>query len=75
MRRAIQREIEDVLSEKLLFGEFHSGDVILIDAEGEAPLGEFKFSTEARQDKGIDLPALTAGGGVDISDLPEIADL
>ncbi|XBH20814.1 ATP-dependent Clp protease ATP-binding subunit [Jonesiaceae bacterium BS-20] len=74
LRRAIQREIEDVLSEKLLFGEFHSGDVIVIDAEGEAPLGEFTFSAEKAPDDIASLPALTAGGGVDIADLPEITE-
>ena len=43
LRRAIQRDIEDVLSEKILFGELSAGQVIIVDAEGEAPLGEFTF--------------------------------
>ncbi|MBM3656582.1 MAG: ATP-dependent Clp protease ATP-binding subunit [Actinobacteria bacterium] len=33
LRRTIQREIEDVLSEKILFGEIKSGQIIIIDAE------------------------------------------
>ena len=33
-RRAIQREIEDPLSEKILFGELKAGEIILVDAEG-----------------------------------------
>jgi ATP-dependent Clp protease ATP-binding subunit ClpC len=32
LRRAIQTYVEDVLSEKLLFKEFHSGQTIVIDA-------------------------------------------
>ena len=35
LRRTIQREIEDVLSENILFGEIKSGQIILIDVEGE----------------------------------------
>ena len=35
LRRTIQREIEDQLSEKILFGELHSGDIVVVDVEGE----------------------------------------
>ena len=35
LRRTIQREIEDVLSEKILFGDLKGGQIILIDIEGE----------------------------------------
>jgi ATP-dependent Clp protease ATP-binding subunit ClpC len=35
LRRVIQSMIEDKLSEKLLRGEFHAGDTIVIDIEGE----------------------------------------
>ncbi|MGL6236823.1 MAG: ATP-dependent Clp protease ATP-binding subunit [Segniliparus sp.] len=34
LRRTIQREIEDQLSEKILFGEFGAGQTILVDVEG-----------------------------------------
>ncbi|WP_413451996.1 ATP-dependent Clp protease ATP-binding subunit [Georgenia phoenicis] len=43
LRRAIQREIEDVLSEKILYGEIHAGQTIEVDAAGEGLLGEFLF--------------------------------
>lgn len=33
LRRAIQREIEDQLSERILFGEFASGEVVTVDVE------------------------------------------
>ncbi len=35
LRRAIQRLIEDPLSEDVLLGTFHEGDVIGVDAEGD----------------------------------------
>ncbi|MGQ4507335.1 ATP-dependent Clp protease ATP-binding subunit [Dermabacteraceae bacterium P13115] len=44
LRRTIQRDIEDVLSEKILFGQVRPGDKIVIDAHGEGILGEFDFS-------------------------------
>ncbi|SDL70109.1 ATP-dependent Clp protease ATP-binding subunit ClpC, partial [Arthrobacter sp. ov407] len=34
LRRTIQREIEDQLSEKILFGELHAGDIVVVDVEG-----------------------------------------
>ncbi|MFZ8871945.1 MAG: ATP-dependent Clp protease ATP-binding subunit [Candidatus Nanopelagicaceae bacterium] len=36
LRRTIQREIEDALSEKILFGEIKAGQLVVIDVEGEA---------------------------------------
>jgi ATP-dependent Clp protease ATP-binding subunit ClpC len=35
LRRAIQRYVEDPLSEKILWKEFHAGETIVIDAEGD----------------------------------------
>lgn len=35
LRRAIQNEVEDKLSEALLRGEFHSGDTLKVDCDGE----------------------------------------
>ncbi|NLY53982.1 MAG: ATP-dependent Clp protease ATP-binding subunit [Firmicutes bacterium] len=42
LRRAIQRQIEDELSEKMLAGEFKAGDLIYIDAKD----GKLTFSKE-----------------------------
>ena len=33
LRRVIQQKVEDLLSDKLLSGEFHDGDAILVDPE------------------------------------------
>jgi ATP-dependent Clp protease ATP-binding subunit ClpC len=35
LRRAIQRLIEDVLSEKILYKEFHAGEIIVVDTEDD----------------------------------------
>ena len=43
LRRTIQREIEDVLSEKMLFGEVGPGQIVLVDVEGEGPTAAFTF--------------------------------
>jgi ATP-dependent Clp protease ATP-binding subunit ClpC len=47
LRRTIQREIEDPLSEKILFGELAPGQIVVIDTEAVDPLkkdGPQKFS-------------------------------
>ncbi|MBO3723663.1 ATP-dependent Clp protease ATP-binding subunit [Actinomyces bowdenii] len=46
LRRAIQRDIEDALSEKILFGEIERGQKVIVDAEGDSILGEFIFRGE-----------------------------
>ena len=43
LRRTIQREIEDVLSEKMLYGEVGPGQIVLVDVEGEGPTAKFTF--------------------------------
>jgi len=35
LRRAIQREVEDPLSERILWKEFRAGETIIVDAEGD----------------------------------------
>src|SRR5687768_10739449 len=48
LRRAIQRMIEDPLSERILYKEFHAGETIIVEAEG----GEIVF----RSVEGFDAP-------------------
>jgi ATP-dependent Clp protease ATP-binding subunit ClpC len=35
LRRTIQREIEDALSERILFNELRPGQIVIIDCEGD----------------------------------------
>ncbi len=44
LRRTIQREIEDSLSEKILFGELKAGEIVLVDVEGEGTDAKFTFA-------------------------------
>ena len=46
LRRVIQRDIEDAISEKILLGELEDGQRVVVDAEGEGILGEFTFRGE-----------------------------
>jgi ATP-dependent Clp protease ATP-binding subunit ClpC len=48
LRRTIQREIEDVLSEKILFGDVRPGQIVLVDTEGEGDEAIFTFVGEQK---------------------------
>ena len=68
LRRAIQREIEDNLSEKILFGELVAGQKIIVDATGEGLLGEFHFTGVDRDDPRLEAtPVVVGAGTVDVS--------
>ncbi len=46
LRRAVQHEIEDRLSEKILHGELNAGDHVKVDFDEKLPEGEqFTFGT------------------------------
>jgi ATP-dependent Clp protease ATP-binding subunit ClpC len=44
LRRTIQREVEDALSEKILFGELRPGQIVVVDVEGEGPGATFTLT-------------------------------
>ncbi|MGP9784595.1 NDP-hexose 4-ketoreductase [Arthrobacter sp. MYb211] len=46
LRRTIQRDIEDQLSERILFGQIVTGQKITVDVEGEAETRKFVFHAE-----------------------------
>ena len=48
LRRTIQREIEDALSERILFGELKAGEIIVVDSEGEGADAIFTFKGAAK---------------------------
>ncbi|CAN1487919.1 clpA ATP-binding subunits of Clp protease and DnaK/DnaJ chaperones [Candidatus Nanopelagicaceae bacterium] len=48
LRRVIQREIEDALSERILFGELKAGEIIVVDVEGEGAEAVFTFKGAAK---------------------------
>ncbi len=48
LRRTIQREIEDALSEKILFGELPTHSIVVVDVEGEGEDAEFTFTSQPK---------------------------
>jgi ATP-dependent Clp protease ATP-binding subunit ClpC len=65
LRRTIQREIEDVLSEKILYGELKAGELVLVGAEGEGKSGTFTFVGTPHPGS-IELPVVeTVAGSAD----------
>ncbi|MBA2444816.1 MAG: ATP-dependent Clp protease ATP-binding subunit [Nocardioidaceae bacterium] len=44
LRRTVQRDIEDNLAEKMLYGEVGPGQIVLVDVEGEGANAQFTFS-------------------------------
>ena len=49
LRRTIQRDLEDPLSEKMLFGDLPPGNIVVVDVEGEGDSREFTFSSTPRE--------------------------
>jgi len=66
LRRTIQREIEDNLSEQILFGTLTAGQIVVVDTEGEGDAQAFTFRGEAKPSVVPDVPP------VDLAKTPEI---
>jgi ATP-dependent Clp protease ATP-binding subunit ClpC len=63
LRRTIQREIEDQLSEKILFGEIQPGQIVVVDVEGwdgenAGEDAKFTFRGEAKPGSVPDAPPI-----------------
>ncbi|HVQ96161.1 MAG TPA: hypothetical protein VMU51_34395, partial [Mycobacteriales bacterium] len=63
LRRTIQREIEDTLSEKILFGEIRPGQIIIVDSDGADENPAFTFSSEAKPTVELEVPLVGTGEG------------
>jgi ATP-dependent Clp protease ATP-binding subunit ClpC len=48
LRRAIQRDVEDALSEKILYSELRPGQIVVVDVEGEGEDAKFTFRGEPK---------------------------
>ncbi len=71
LRRAIQREIEDQLSEKILYGELKAGQTVVVDAEGDGLLGVFTFTGRGGTPQPVGVGA-TGDAPIDVQDLPPV---
>jgi ATP-dependent Clp protease ATP-binding subunit ClpC len=73
LRRAIQRLIEDALSEKILYKQFTAGEIIVVDVEddperpGEKQLG-FKAVEGFQPPAAIELAGVGDGGSATTPD-------
>jgi ATP-dependent Clp protease ATP-binding subunit ClpC len=56
LRRTIQREIEDNLSEKILFGELGAGQIVVVDTEEVDGKEQFTFRGESKPEVLPDVP-------------------
>lgn len=65
LRRAIQRDIEDVLAEKILFGEVAAGDIVVVDVNSGSDSAEnpFVFTGNKRAELPETPAAVLTGGG------------
>lgn len=50
----MQRNIEDALSEKILFGDIKPGEKITVDVEGEGDSAKFVFSSQPMKELALD---------------------
>ncbi|HEX8001900.1 MAG TPA: ATP-dependent Clp protease ATP-binding subunit [Mycobacteriales bacterium] len=62
LRRTIQREIEDTLSEKILYKELGPGQIVVVDVEGEEADATFTFRGESKPDALPDAPPVDMAG-------------
>ena len=63
LRRTIQRELEDELSEKILFGSLKAGQIVVVDVEGEGDAAKFSFRGEPKPDSVPDVPPVDLAKG------------
>ncbi len=62
LRRTVQREIEDTLAEKMLYGEVGPGQIVLVDVEGEGVEAKFTFEGNPKSEL-PDLPPIERDHG------------
>src|SRR5256885_17114481 len=56
LRRTIQREIEDSLSERILFNDLKAGEIVVIDCDGDPDKPETSNLTFRGADKPAQVP-------------------
>jgi ATP-dependent Clp protease ATP-binding subunit ClpC len=61
LRRTLQRDVEDVMAEKMLYGELKSGEIVLVDVQGEGPEATFTFTGTPKSKVPLVAPVGTGG--------------
>ncbi|MEV6305762.1 AAA family ATPase, partial [Actinoplanes sp. NPDC051861] len=62
LRRTVQRDLEDPLSEQILFNELRPGQTVVVDAEGTPEKLTFRSAGKTTAEEADSLPATTKGG-------------
>jgi ATP-dependent Clp protease ATP-binding subunit ClpC len=70
LRRTIQQEIEDPLSEKILFGDLNPHSIVVVDVVGEGDSAEFTFTAEPKAQL-PDVPPMEAVESAESSDVTD----
>jgi ATP-dependent Clp protease ATP-binding subunit ClpC len=66
LRRTIQREIEDPMSEKMLFGDLKPGEIVIVDVEGEGEDAKFNMRGEFKGElSDIEIEVVGSAGAAD----------
>ena len=74
LRRTIQRELEDQLSEQILYGTLTAGHIVVVDAEGEGDQATFTFRGEPKPSNVPDVPPVDLAGSGGIPELGSAGD-
>jgi ATP-dependent Clp protease ATP-binding subunit ClpC len=61
LRRTLQRDVEDVMAEKMLYGELKAGEIVVVDVEGEGNDAVFTFKGTPKSRLPDAPPVETAG--------------
>ncbi len=70
LRRTIQREIEDPLSEKILFSELRPGSIVVVDTEGSGDQAKFTFTASPKSN----LPEIATPADIPAAVVAEVTD-
>ncbi|MBC7373182.1 MAG: ATP-dependent Clp protease ATP-binding subunit [Frankiales bacterium] len=74
LRRTIQRELEDQLSEQILYGTLTAGHIVVVDVEGEGDQAKFVFRGEPKPSNVPDVPPVELAGSGGIPELGSAGD-
>ncbi|MGD7705046.1 ATP-dependent Clp protease ATP-binding subunit [Microlunatus sp. Y2014] len=68
LRRALQRDVEDVLAEKILFGDLKSGEIVVVDTAEEGAEHPFTFTGTPKAQLPDTPPVELEGAGTPTAD-------
>ncbi len=67
LRRAIQRDIEDMLSEQILYGQIGAGELVLVDVAPEGSESTFSFTGTPKELEPVPVPDHAPGSASEVT--------